>query len=89
MRARRSSISTEFELKLAAPPEELEKVKRVLLAMPTAKSEARSTLVSTYYDTPGLALHRERLSLRIRRQGSEFVQTVKVEDPARFDNDGV
>jgi inorganic triphosphatase YgiF len=63
----------------------LEKLKRVLLAMPTAKSEARSTLVSTYYDTPTLALHRERLSLRVRKQGSEFVQTVKVEDPARLD----
>lgn len=57
----------------------------MLLAMPTAKSEARSTLVSTYYDTPTLALHRERLSLRVRKQGSEFVQTVKVEDPARLD----
>lgn len=63
----------------------MEKLKRVLLAMPTAKSEARSTLVSTYYDTPTLALHRERLSLRVRKQGSEFVQTVKVEDPARLD----
>jgi hypothetical protein len=38
--------------------EKLEKVTRVLLAMLTAKSEARSTLVSTYYNTPTLALHR-------------------------------
>jgi triphosphatase len=63
----------------------LEELKRVLLAMPAAKSEVRSKLASTYYDTPALALHRERLSLRVRKQGSEFVQTVKAEDPTQAD----
>jgi inorganic triphosphatase YgiF len=63
----------------------LEKLKRVLLATPTVKSEVRSKLVSTYYDTPTLALHRERLSLRVRKQGGEFVQTVKAEDPTQAD----
>src|SRR3977135_642560 len=53
--------------------------------MPTVKSEVRSKLVSTYYDTPTLALHRERLSLRVRKQGGEFVQTVKAEDPTQAD----
>jgi inorganic triphosphatase YgiF len=42
-------------------------------------------LVSTYYDTPALALHRERLSLRVRKQGREFVQTVKAESPTQAD----
>lgn len=46
----------ETETRRAA--EKLEKVTRVLLAMLTAKSEARSRLVSTYYNTPTLALHR-------------------------------
>jgi inorganic triphosphatase YgiF len=63
----------------------LEKLKRVLLAMPTVKSEVRSKLVSTYYGTPALALHRERLSFRVRKQGPEFIQTVKAEDPAQAD----
>jgi inorganic triphosphatase YgiF len=63
----------------------LEELKRVLLAMPAAKSEVRSKLVSTYYDTPALALHRERLSLRVRKRGSEFVQTVKAENPTQAD----
>ena len=81
----RRLISTEFELKLAAPPAKLEKLKRVLLAMPTVKSEVRLKLVSTYYDTPALALHRERLSLRVRKQGREFVQTVKAENPTQAD----
>jgi triphosphatase len=57
-------------------------LKRVLLAMPTAKPEARSKLVSTYYDTPALALHRARLTLRVRKQGREFVQAVKAESLA-------
>jgi inorganic triphosphatase YgiF len=63
----------------------LEKLKRVLLAMPTVKSEVRLKLVSTYYDTPTLALHRERLSFRMRKQGREFVQTVKAENPTQAD----
>jgi triphosphatase len=63
----------------------LEKLKRVLLAMPTVKSEIRLNLVSTYYDTPTLALHRARLSLRVRKQGSECVETVKAENPTQAD----
>src|SRR3981189_2483501 len=65
----RRLISTEFELKLAAPPAKLEKLRRVLLAMPTVKSEVRLKLVSTYSETPPLALHRERLSFRVRKRG--------------------
>src|SRR6266404_101991 len=53
--------------------------------MPTVKSEVRLKLVSTYYDTPALALHREQLSLRVRKQGREFVQTVKAENPTQAD----
>jgi triphosphatase len=81
----RRPISTEFELKLAAPAAKLEKLRRALQAMPTVKSEVRSKLVSTYYDTPALALHRERLSFRVRQQGPEFVQTIKAENPAQAD----
>jgi inorganic triphosphatase YgiF len=55
------------------------------MAMPTVKSEIRLKLVSTYYDTPMLALHRERLSFRVRKQGREFVQTVKAENLTQAD----
>jgi inorganic triphosphatase YgiF len=61
------------------------KVEALLLAMPTVKSEVRLKLVRTYYDTPSLALHRERLSFRVRKQGSEFVQTIKAENPTQAD----
>jgi triphosphatase len=63
----------------------LEKLKRVLLAMPAAKPAIQSQLVSTYYDTPALALHRGQLSLRVRKQGGKFVQTVKAENPTQMD----
>jgi len=36
----RRLISTEFRTQLAAPPAKLEKLRRVLLAMPTVKSES-------------------------------------------------
>jgi inorganic triphosphatase YgiF len=77
--------SCEVELKLAAPVAELEKLERALLALPTARLEAQSDLVSTYYDTCTLALHRRRLTLRVRRQGGEFVHTIKADDPAKLD----
>ncbi len=38
--------------------------------------------VSTYYDTPDLALRQRGVSLRVRRTGGSFVQTVKDRDGA-------
>jgi triphosphatase len=38
---------------------------------------SRARLVSTYYDTPDHALARRGSSLRVRRKGRQFVQTVK------------
>ena len=46
------------------------------MASPSASS--RSRLISTYYDTPDLALKRRGLSLRVREQDSRFIQTVKM-----------
>lgn len=37
-------------------------------------------LVSTYFDTPGLTLHKAGLVLRIRRNGRRLVQTVKLRE---------
>jgi triphosphatase len=77
-------IAIETELKLAARTGDLPAVRRALEAMaadatalspPPRASHAR--LVSTYYDTPDHALARRGSSLRVRRQGRKFVQTVK------------
>jgi triphosphatase len=78
-------LSREVEVKLAASAAELEKLERLLQAMPTARFEAQSELVSTYYDTPTLALRREGLTLRVRKQGRKFLQTVKADGPASID----
>jgi triphosphatase len=81
----RCLVSTEVELKLAAASSDLQKLKCLLLAMPTVRSEVQSDLTSTYYDTPDLALHRKQLTLRVRKQGRKFVQTVKAGDVAESD----
>jgi len=45
------------------------------MASPSVSS--RSRLISTYYDTPDLALKRRGMSLRVREQDGRFIQTIK------------
>jgi len=45
-------------------------------------ASSRRRLISTYYDTPDLALKRRGLTLRVREQGGRFIQTVKTGDLA-------
>jgi triphosphatase len=78
-------IAIETELKLAARTGDLPAVRRALEAMAAGGAAAseppprasRARLVSTYYDTPDHALARRGSSLRVRRQGRQFVQTLK------------
>src|SRR5207245_1837267 len=77
---RRGRISTEVELKLAASAGYLPELKRALAAMAPEAESSRRRLISTYYDTPDLALKRRGLTLRVREQGGRFVQTVKAGD---------
>ena len=71
------SDPTEIELKLDVAPEDRER----LQASPLIGAERRKAehLVSTYFDTPDLALHEAGYSLRIRRQRSKRTQTLKVD----------
>ncbi len=70
-------IATETELKLAARTGDLPAVRRALEAMAGGSGVSRARLVSTYYDTPDHALARRGSSLRVRRDGRRYVQTVK------------
>jgi len=53
--------------------------------MTPASAGVPSRLISTYYDTPDLALKRRGLSLRVREQGGRFIQTVKTTNPGGID----
>jgi len=79
------SISTEVELKLAAPAADVPELKRAFVKMTPAAAGVPSRLISTYYDTPDLALKRHGVSLRVREQGGRFIQTVKATDPSGAD----
>src|SRR6516165_3983585 len=81
----RRCISTEVELKLAAAAADLPELKRALVDMAPESASTDARLISTYYDTPDLALKRRGLSLRVREQGGRFTQTVKSGDPGSSD----
>ena len=69
----------EIELKLLAPQGILEKLRE----MPVIVQHARNRgvvrrLETVYYDTPERALFQHGMSLRVRRNGKHFIQTLKL-----------
>lgn len=64
----------EIELKLGLPPAAAGEVRAHPLLQGAA---SRQRLVSTYYDTPDLALQRSGIALRVRDVDGRLVQTVK------------
>ena len=67
-------MAREIELKLGLPPEAGAKVCAHPLLQGVAPGQR---LVSTYYDTPDLRLHRNGIALRVRKVDGSLVQTVK------------
>jgi inorganic triphosphatase YgiF len=53
---------------------------RALEALGKRSSKTPSLLTSTYYDLPDLKLWQHHLTLRIREQGAQHIQTVKAGD---------
>jgi inorganic triphosphatase YgiF len=70
----------ERELKLRVPIEDLEKLRHApLLAQSKGAAATPKLLTSTYFDTPELAFHWCKASLRVRAVGNERLQTLKLE----------
>jgi len=67
----------EVELKLEVAPSELEKVLAHPLLGERSDGASTQTLHSTYFDTPDHALQQAGISLRVRRNGDQRIQTVK------------
>jgi triphosphatase len=74
----------EIELKLEVPAHDLARLTRSSLLKGAATArEKPATQVSTYFDTDKLKLRKKGLSLRVRRIGRRYVQTIKQETGER------
>lgn len=69
-------MTTETELKFRLAPRQLSTVLRNG-ASRGQREQTRQTLVSTYYDTKKHKLRRSGLTLRVRKVGDQYIQTVK------------
>lgn len=72
----RAPVETEIKLTLA--PGDMEKLlhHRLLASRATGRPRTRN-LLNIYYDTPDLRLRRARITLRLRRCGKRWIQTIK------------
>jgi triphosphatase len=71
-----ATANREIELKLRVPVARL----RALSASPLLRASGGGKtvlLAATYYDTPDLQLSRNRIALRVRREGRRWIQAVK------------
>ncbi len=74
----------EIEIKLKASPEIIEQIQTSELVKNTAITKPQVKRLEThYYDCPSFALRRSGLTLRLRRRGKSWYQTLKthVDDP--------
>ncbi len=71
-------MSIETELKLSIAPAQLARLKRhVLLRQYSVTRPVTRRLHNIYYDTPKFALHKKAMALRLRRDGKQWLQTLK------------
>ncbi|TRZ63810.1 MAG: CHAD domain-containing protein [Rhodocyclaceae bacterium] len=69
-------MAQEIELKLALPKAAQAQLMRHAV-LRKAVSRTTHQLVNLYYDTPGLALRKRGIALRLRKHGRAWLQTVK------------
>jgi triphosphatase len=76
----RPTVSAEVELKLLASPAAIERIRAATVIRQHARNRGVvRRLEAVYYDTPDRALSRLRSSLRVRRNGRRYVQTLKID----------
>src|SRR6476646_9322957 len=69
----------EIELKLLAPQGALERLRELPVIVQHARNRgAFRRLETVYYDTPERLLFQHGMSLRVRRSGKHFIQTLKL-----------
>src|SRR5258706_11627798 len=75
----RPGEQAEIELKLLAPHRTLEKLREAPVIVQHARNRgAFRRLETVYYDTPERLLFQHGMSLRVRRSGKHFIQTLKL-----------
>jgi len=72
-----SNAPREIELKLDVEPQDLDKILAHPLVAGGSGDPRKQVLHSTYFDTPDHTLRRAGLSLRVRRNGTQRIQTIK------------
>ena len=71
-------MAIETELKLSLEPAQLATLKQYLsLSKLISAPPLSRQLYSAYFDTPDLQLHQQRSALRLRRVGTQWIQTLK------------
>ena len=74
----RPGQSHEVELKLLAPAGALDRLREAPVIVRNARNGGVARrLDAVYYDTPDRTLFRHGLSLRVRRSGNRYIQTLK------------
>src|SRR6516162_8170317 len=76
----RPAVSAEVELKLLASPAAIERIRAATVITQHARNRGVvRRLEAVYFDTPDRTLSRHRSSLRVRRNGTRYVQTLKID----------
>ncbi len=72
-------MAEELEIKLTLSAENQAAALEWLLSQNGATEGRRKTLVNRYFDTPDADLNRQRIALRVRQSGDQFIQTLKTQ----------
>ncbi len=73
-------MAKEIEFKFIVDPERAEALAALPLLNQYAAGEPKQKrLINTYYDTPELSLRDQKMGLRIRKSGDDWIQTIKGE----------